>query len=84
MARSTSLRKPTRSQEANAKKRRRLAPLGMTGWLGAPIHQEANAEAQGALRRRRIYRRAQSSRRRIEYRMLALSNCGIGRSLAGT
>jgi hypothetical protein len=31
MAQSTSLRKPTRSQEVNAKKGRRLAPFGMTG-----------------------------------------------------
>jgi hypothetical protein len=31
MAQSTSLRKPTRPQEANAKKMRRLASLGMTG-----------------------------------------------------
>jgi hypothetical protein len=28
------LREPTRSQEVNAKKRRRLAPVGMTGWVG--------------------------------------------------
>jgi hypothetical protein len=30
MTQSTSLREPTRSQEVNAKKRRRLPPLGMT------------------------------------------------------
>ena len=32
--RDSSLRKPTRSQEANAKKRRRLASFGMTGLGG--------------------------------------------------
>jgi hypothetical protein len=79
MARSTSLRKPTRSHEANAKKRRRLAPLGMTGWLSCFDPTKDNEGAKMDLPQS-----AQSSRRQIEYRMLALSNCGIGRSLAGT
>jgi len=36
-----SLRKPTRSHRANAKKRRRLAPLEMTVLVGSPEKEEA-------------------------------------------
>jgi hypothetical protein len=44
MAQSTSLRQPTRSQEANAKNRRRLAPLGMTVWFWQLTEEEQRIE----------------------------------------
>jgi hypothetical protein len=46
--RDSSLREPKSSQEANAKKRRRLAPLGMTGVLQLRVRVSLGVAEEGA------------------------------------